>query len=223
MANPVPAPVKKKSGMGCFGCGCLIFIILLLLALGALGIIAYELDAGFSTLTSPAPTTIQSYDAGDDAYAATKQKMTAFSHDLNQHLPATIHLSGNEINTLLAHEPDLTKNNIRFFVTIEKDEARIQSSIPTSIMTRGWIKDRYLNGDVSFGLHFDPAGKQLNLSLQNVRFNDQDMPKANRPGVENLINFMFTPLLESDTTFALILQQAKTIEIKDGELVIETQ
>src|SRR5260370_1297152 len=129
---PPPAPVKKKSGMSCLGCGCLVLGLLALLFVAAVGGMGYMLYSNIVALTSPSPASIQSYDGGDEAYGTVKQKMTAFTHDLNQHLPASIHLNGNEINTLIAHEPVFTRNNIHLFVTIENDQARLQTCIPSS-------------------------------------------------------------------------------------------
>jgi hypothetical protein len=112
MANPPATVVTKKRGLGCCGCGCFILGLLALLALALGAGSAYLTYNGAFKITSEVPATIPSYDGGDDVYNSTKQKMSGFNHDVQNQLAATIQLSADEINTMIAHDPDFTKNNV---------------------------------------------------------------------------------------------------------------
>lgn len=174
-------------------------------------------------LTSPTPLAVQSFDGGDDLYNRAKQKVADFDHDLKNHQAATIELSADEINTLIARDPNFTKNNIRLFVTMTNDEGRMQASIPTGIMTGGLLKERYLNGDTSFGLNFDSAGKNVDFKLHHLQIGDRKVPGDMLPTAQNVINQEVNQSLQSIPEFKDFLQQVKSIQIKEGELTIETE
>lgn len=222
MLTPPPPPPKKK-GMGCLGCGCLILVILVLLFLGLVATGSYMIYREALSITSTTASTVQTFDGGDDMYNRAKQKLTDFDHDLHNNLAAKIELSADEINTLIARNPDFSKNNIHLFVTITNGKAEVQTSFPTGVFTRGLLKDRYLNGDTSFGLTFDPTAKTLDVDLQSLQINGEDLPKENLPLIQTKINPALNRILQGSPECKSVLDQAKSIEIKDNELVIETQ
>jgi hypothetical protein len=168
-----PPPAPKKRRLGCLGCGCLVLALLAILFLGLITALGYYLYSGAMLITSATPSTVQTFDGGDDIDKSARQKLADFDHDLHNHLAATIHLNANEINTLIAHDPDFTKNNIHFFVSLNDNQARVQTSVPTDILSYRWFPGRYLNGDVTFLINFDSASKSLNFTPQNIQLGDQ--------------------------------------------------
>ena len=156
-------------------------VLLIVLLVGLVGGGGYLLYAKVLEFTSPTPITVPSFDGGDDIYHRAKQKVADFDHDVKNHQAATIQLSADEINTLIARDPNFTKNKIHLFVTLTNDEGRLQTSIPTEIFSSGLLKNRYMNGDVSFGVDFDSTGKTLNFELHSLQVGDRNMPKNALP------------------------------------------
>jgi len=229
-----PPPVqKKKSGLGCLGCGCLVVALLALLFFGLLGGVGYYGYHKILGLTSATPADIPSFTASDDVYNAAQQKIAAFDHDVKNHQAATIQLSADEINALVGHNPDVVKNNIRSFVSFTSNEGRVQATFPTDKLSDGFIKDRYFNFDTSFQLGFDSQTKRVIVTPDALKFGNRVLLGPGAAGTSFNQSFMnsFTPSfnqsfndgLRKNPDIAAMLDQAKTIEIKDGELVIETQ
>ena len=234
--TPPPAPSKKR-GLGCLGCGCLILALLVILFVCLVGGIGYWVYTSAVALTSTTSPAIPTFNGSDDLYLSAKQKLADFDHDVENHQAATIRLSADEINTLLAHSPDMIKYNIHAFVTLSNNEARVQAGLPTDVLSHGIIKGRYFTLDASFEVLFDPQTKSVNLSFHTIRVGDETVLGGNSGNSSFNQSFMqgfqqsFTPSfnqsfnqgLRKNPDGAALLDQAKSIEIKDGELVIETQ
>ena len=179
--STTPPPVqKKKSGLGCLGCGCLIVVLLVVLFLGLVGGGCYLAYTKVVGLTSTTASTVPSFNGSDDVYNAAQQKVSAFKHDVDNHQAATIQLSADEINTLFARDPNLTAQQAHLFVTLVDDRAPVQGSIPTDAIAYGFVKGRYLNFDTTFGLGFNSDTKNVDLSLHQMRIGDQTMPEIGR-------------------------------------------
>jgi hypothetical protein len=225
MAIPPPpgAPVQKKRGLGCCGCGCLILAILLILVIGFFGGIAYLLKTEALAVTSEQPEVVQTFDGGDDLYHAATQKLSDFDQALQQHKQASLHLNANEINTLAARSPFLAATKIHLFVAITDDRAQVQASLPTNLLFHErMLKDRYFNLDSKFGINFYPAGKTLSLTLQTFMLGNKNVPADNLPALQsNVLNPFLNAEMQQDEEAKKLLDQAKSIEIKDGELVID--
>jgi hypothetical protein len=220
---PPPGTVQKKKGMGCLGCGCLILGLLALLFIALVGGILYVGSSNLTSLTSATPTDVPSFDGGDDVYNATRQKIIDFQHDLKNSQAATLTLSADEINTLIAHSPDIAAAKVRVFVSMSGDQARVQFCAPTDALSGGMLKGRYLTGDVSFGLNFDPAAKTLDMKFQNLQFGNRTIPQNYLPVAEAEVNPALNQTLQKTDDGRNLVNNAKSIEIKDGQLVIETQ
>jgi hypothetical protein len=229
--SPVP---PKKRGLGCLGCGCAALALLLIILVGLIGGVIYM---GYKTTLSITSTTapdIPSFNGGDDLFQKTEQKLADFDHDVKNHQAATIRLSADEINTLIAHNPGMTKKNVHAFVTFTDTEGRVQASFPTDVTSHGMMPGRYFSFDASFDVRFDSENKSVNLTPHAVQFgnlaligpNSDNDPRAQtftRSFVVPLLNQSFNQGIRKNPDGAALLDQAKTIEIQDSQLVIETQ
>jgi hypothetical protein len=238
MPNP-PPPQQKKRGLGCLGCGCLVLALMGLLLLTLVGGSLYLGYSWTLALTSATPAGIPSYDGGDDLYNTARQKISAFDHDLENHQAATIHLNANEINTLIAREPSLTRSNIHLFVTMSDDQAKIQWVFPGSLVPYHLFDRRYINGMAAFRVNFDLNEKAIHFDPQSVQVGDKTLlnpdvdsssgsPDASTnqsflQAVVPAFNTSFNNALRKDPDTQKFLDQLQSIEIKNGELVIETK
>jgi len=133
-------------------------------------------------------------------------------------------LKADEINTLIARNPNFAQNNIHLFLALHDDQGDIQASLPASVLTRGYLfKDRYLNGNVSTALNFDSSNKSLNLDLRSLAVGPQNPAKADLPSYQAVINPYLNAFLQSNPQSKSLLQQTKSIVIKDGELIVEIE
>jgi hypothetical protein len=219
---PPPAP-KKKSGLGCLGCGCLVLALLAILFVALVGGGGYMVYQKVLNLTSPTAATIPSFNGTDDVYNAAKQKVSAFQYDVANHQPATIQLSADEINTLITRNPDLIQQQARYFFTLTNDQAEVQGSIPTDTFTAGLFKGRYFNFDTTFGLGFNSDSKNIDLMLHHLQIGDQTTPQNLLPTVQAELAPLLNMEMQKNEMTKNLLLQAKSIQVKDGQLVIETQ
>jgi len=226
--TPTYVPPKKR-GMGCFGCGCLILVLLVIIAVGVIAGIGYMGYTGVVGITSPTPAAVPSFQATDDVYNSARQKLADFDHDVKNHQAATIQLSADEINALIARSPEIAKNNIHALVSLTKNEGRVQANVPTNGLSQGIIKDRYFNLDTSFEINFDPSTKSILLTFHTLQFGSKEFmgPNSENAAAMQSLTPAFNQSLNNgirnNPDGAALLNQAKSIEIKDGELVIETQ
>ena len=225
---PPPAPPKKR-GLGCLGCGCLVLALLVILFVGLVAGGTYLAYTKVVGLTSTTPAAVPTFNGSDDLYASARQKLADFDHDVKNHQAATVQLSADEINTLIARDPDVIKNNIHAFVTLVNNEGRVQASLPTDGLSHGIIKGRYFNLDASFGVDFDPQTKSVNLTPHALQFGNKVLIGPNSENAAFMRSFTpafnqsFNNAIRQNSDAAALLDQAKSIEIKDGALVIETQ
>jgi hypothetical protein len=222
-------PVQKKRGLGCLGCGCVALVLLVILFLALVGGIGYFGYAKTLSFTSTTPAAIPTFNDSDDLFQSARQKVADFDHDVKNHQAATIQLSADEINSLIDHNPDVAKNNLHAFVTLMNNEGRVQASLPTDALSYGMIKGRYFNLDTSFGVDFDSLTKSVNLIPRTLQFGDKALigsgsnNEASTRSFAPVFNQSFNNAIRKNPDGAALLDQAKSIEIKDGQLVIETQ
>lgn len=209
--------------MGCCGCGCLFLALLAFLFFGLIGGCGYLLYNDAVKITTTTPASVPTFDGGDDVYSSAQQKLKGFNHDVENHLPATIRLSADEINTLIARNPNFSKNNIQVYVSMRDDQARVQSSIPSGLLSYSTIKGRYLNADIGFSLSFDSETKMISLNLKNAKVGPNVLPENNLAAVQGGTDPAINALLQKNTSYMSFIQQVNSIEIKNSELVIQTK
>ena len=235
MADTPPAVVvvKEKRGLGCFGCGCLILVLLILLFLGGIGAVCYGGYTQILAITSPTPATIPTFDGGDAAFNQARQKLDEFNQNLKGHLPTTVQFSADELNTLISRSPGFDHNQVHLFVSMNGDQARLQACVPTDLFIHGLIKGRYVHLDSTFGLKFDPLTHTLLFLPSNLQAGDHvvydanDSQNASTQSIMQMyianFNEMLTASIRKSPEGDSLIGQAKSIEIKNSALVIETQ
>ncbi|HUB67441.1 MAG TPA: hypothetical protein VL981_08160 [Candidatus Methylacidiphilales bacterium] len=223
MANQPPPPARTRSGLGCFGCGCIIVILIIVLGFAFVGGGIYVAFQSVYALSSPVAADVPTYTGGDDVYNGAKEKITAFNQSLQQNQPASLHLSADEMNSLFAHEPMFNLYNVRVYVATNDDQAQIQSSLPLDLIPFGLFKGRFINVETTFSFNLDPDTKTIQLTLHNLKLGDKPIPDSNLPMAQLEIGSYLNQRMQTSSYMKNLLDHAKTIEIKDGELDVETQ
>ena len=172
VSTPPPPVVKKKSGLGCLGCGCGALVLIFVLFVGFFGLGCYGLYNAALKATTTTPTDVPAFTGGTDVYNSAAQKVTAFQQDMKNHKSSSLHLSGDEINALIANSPGTAQNNSHVFVTLTDSDARIQACVPTDKLSRGYMTGRYLSFDSTFDVAFDISTKSLLLTPHALQIGD---------------------------------------------------
>ena len=238
---PPPAPPasrSKKAGLGCCGCGCLLLIVLLVLILGLCGGLTYLAYDQAMKLTTTAAADVPVTDGGETVFRSTQQKIADFDHDVKNHQAATIRLSADEINTLLAENPEVKAKKVRVHVSFTGSEARLQCTFPTDAVTmlHALAPGRHANIDTSFEVLFDPGTKNIIFDFHTLDIGPTTLigdttdasPNAKAMArsaaqFQPVFNQMFNEQIRKFPDGAALLDQAKMVKIENGELVIETQ
>lgn len=223
--NPPPPSqtAPSRRGLGCFGIGCIV-VVAVLLGFGALiAGLGYFGYSKLGALTSMAPTTAQNFDGGNAIYQSAQQKGNDFQQNLQQNRPATLEFTADELNTLIARDPDFARSQIHLFVSMTGDRGRVEVSLPGSLIPLGLIKDRYFNGNAEFGLGFDPATKNLKIDLHALKIGPDTIPPDQLPALQSQLQPLINAQLQNSPDAKRVLDQAQSIEIRDGKLVIVTK
>lgn len=217
MANlpPVP-PEKKKSGLGCLGCGCLILILLIVLFFGGTGAIVLVAYKAVYSLTSDTAEVVGNGDKGPDVYQQTRDKITAYSNDIAQNKSSSLHLNTDEINTLIAESPELTNLRGGLYVIVEGDLVTLQMSLPISGIPGHFLEGRYFNGTIIGNLTIEDGKISVHLSQLEVAgktYSGSDL--------DSIQNIDWDSILRGNPQVNSWLANVKSLKIENNEIVIE--
>lgn len=221
--TPPVVVVEKKRGWGCWGCGCgvLLAIAVLVIALGVfMGRSFYSMA---KTVTSEQGTTIQTTDGGDAVYTSAQQKVTAFQQAVEQHQPGSLHLTSDEINTLIARDPNYAKLHGRMHISLAADAAEIESSLQLGLVEKAFMPERYFNSDATLGVGFIPATHALVVDLRRLQLNGQTMPANANASLNQSLSTFLNQQLQLNPQAKTFLDRAQKVAIENGQLVIETR
>jgi hypothetical protein len=224
-ASPQPPPQKKKSGWGCCGCGCAFVVVVLLLLAGLAGggmYVAYKAVYGVSAATA---SSVPTFTGSDDVYAGAQKKLDAFNQDVSAGRTSTLTLSNDELNALIAHNPDLTRKNVHLYATMTGDQMRLQGSVPANAvpLLAPFYKDRYFNFDGTFALALNPETKQLRTTTRAMTLGDKQLPENELPLVDVELQPWLTIGLEASPSAKAAVQAAQSISVHDGNFVVTTK
>jgi hypothetical protein len=216
----VEPPPRK--GLGCFAKGCLILLVFAVVLAIACGAGIYwgfkhhsALVRGIYWLTrmhmiADSPAAIPHYEGPDAEIQAVKERWQDFETAARARQPAEVALTANEINDLIASNPD-TRG--KMFVSIEGNRLLLQMSIPLGefIGRSGY----YFNGDIT--IQFDGAESLVRPRLTGITINNQPLPS-------DILDWKFRSrplrdyLTENEDT-----SDVSTAEIRDDKLILRSR
>jgi hypothetical protein len=217
---PPTVQMQKKRGWGCWGCGCGILAAVVLLIIAFLGAGGYYAYHAVRNLTDATAVAVPQFDGGDAVDQAANQKVSVFEQAIEHAQSATLHLSADEINTLIAHNPAYAK---RLFVKLTDSDATVQTSVALGSFENVVFTDRYLNGTGSFSVSFDPESKSVNFDLHSLEVKGNEIPASAMSSFNQTFNTSFNSKLQANPAARDFLNRAQKIAIENGELVIETK
>ena len=131
-APPPPYPDQtppRRSG-GCFLKGCLALVVLVMLLGVFFGGSAWYFWHATEPFRTSARVPIPTFQEDAAAEAATGQKLAAFNQTLAAGQRATLSLTGDDLNILLAHDPELSKYRDRVYLSVVNNQLVVETSFP---------------------------------------------------------------------------------------------
>src|SRR5437867_5203184 len=207
---------KPKARRGCLFYGCIMgsFLLVLVLVAGLVGLrYAKKLVTDF-TDTQPLP--LPKVQIAQPELDALQRRIDTFRDAVRQGQPTgTLTLTADEINALIASDPDLQALKGKFYVMIEGDQLKGQVSLPMDQIGLPVFKGRYLNGTGIFELAF--RNGLIRLTAQSFVVKGKPLPEVYMEKIrrQNLARDM-----NSQPRAQAAMEKLKDIKVKDGKLVI---
>ncbi len=173
-SNQPGYPPPPRQGMGCFAKGCITVVVLVMLLGLGVGVLGWYTFRNFPAFISQNPVAIRTYPATEEEYQAVIGRYTDFIKALNKGEAATFTLSENDLNTLIARDPEFKDVRGKVYLTIDKDEIIAETSFPIPEDRRRFgsgSRDRgYFNGRVRFAVSF--SGGELTMFVRKIESMD---------------------------------------------------
>ncbi|HYT60947.1 MAG TPA: hypothetical protein VEL06_12295 [Haliangiales bacterium] len=220
-----PPPPKRR---GCFFYGC-ITVLVIMVFFGVAGFIAFRyvlnrFIAVAEQYTDTKPMTLPKVELSAADYEQLNKRVTAFGDGLNgpEAVPPLV-LSGEEINALIANDPNWKQMKGKAYVTVEGDQIKGQVSVPLAefagrVPGLSRLKGRYLNG--SAALKVSLSNGQLVVTLRSLEAKGQSPPQQVMTQLQT-VNFAQDASQNPKT--AELIGKLESIEVKDGEVIIKAR
>lgn len=218
-------PPPPRQGIGCFAKGCITVIIVLMLLGVGLGAAGWYLARNITTFVGPTPVPIRTYQATPEQYQEVIGRYTAFIQALNAGQAATFTLSGDDLNTLIARDPEFKNVRGKLYMTIDKDEIVAESSFPIPQDSRFGHRttNAYFNGRMRFAASY--SGGELSLfirrieSLKGDAMSDGLLSMLNKADLGQGFNETMRDARREGEPWAEAMSKVDKIVVQDGHIV----
>ncbi len=197
--------------------GCLVGLVLLLMIVlgGLFGL--YYAKKMFKDFTDSKPAELPQSPLSRAQIDQLQQRIDSFRQAVRQGtVSEPLKLSSDEINALIATDPDLKPLKGKLYVTLSGNKVEGQLSVPMESIGLRLFKGRYLNGT---GI-FDIALHNGKLRLHTLSF----LAKGRRiPEVymDQVRKYNFAENMNSDPRTAAALDWLSDIKVQDSKLVLQ--
>src|SRR5437870_12375902 len=213
----VEAPPRRK-GLGCFAQGCLILLVFaIVLAIACFAGVYWGLHRHSALFygsywlaktrsIADAPVPVPEFSASDSQIQSVRERWQDFEQKARAGQPAEIELTADDINTLIAKNPDMGG---KVFVSIEGNQLRLQTSYQLGefLGRPGY----YFNGDIT--VEFKGAQSLENPQLNRIVVNGEQVPS-------DLLNWKYrSRRLHEYLADYRNSYDIGTIEVRDGKLI----
>jgi hypothetical protein len=215
-------PPPRRKGLGCFARGCLILLVFAIV----LGIACFAgMFWGFQRHSAiihgiywlakthsiaEAPVPLPEFSASDNQIQTVRERWEDLEQKTRAGQPAGIELTADDINTLIAINPDARG---KVFVSIEGNQLRLQTSAPVGefVGRPGY----YFNGDIT--IDFKGAESLENPQLNRIVVNGKQVPSG-------LLNWNYRSRRLRDYLVDYRNDHGiGTIEVRDGKLILRSR
>lgn len=206
----------NKKGCIIAGCSILFAIVLgVVIIIGALSYSAYQTAKSY---TAAAPMDIPVYEPTAEEEENVKEKVATLRDAINNKKSVEVVFTQNDINTVIATHEKAKELAGNFAVEIKGDVVKATGSLPLKKINSPLFKDRYING--TFSLKPNLKNGFLKLFPVDIEVNGEPLPadfmsKLRQQNIAKEIN--------NDPEKAKVLEKFKSIIVKDGKIIVETE
>ena len=234
-SNPPPFPpqpatiARTRKGCGCFSIGCLLVVLVLLLIGAGAGSVAWLFSHGGKTYISEQSTPVRIAHATDEQYQAVLAKLAPFGQAMNDGRAATLEITPEDLNVLIARSPQFESWRGRLFLAAENDRiiADVSSPVTDGETTRGYLNARATldasysgNGFVVFIRHLEPVDRTKDNTPFNQFINTPSLLNVFGQQMSTSLNDGFREQAAKDPAAADFLRSLRTIIVQNGKIVI---
>jgi hypothetical protein len=205
---------QAKARRGCFFYGCIVGLLMMFVVVvaGLLGLrYAKKMVTDF---TDTSPATLPTVNLPPAEIDQLNKKVDGFREGLrNKTATAPLTLSADELNALIATNPDLQQLKGKLYVSIEGDQLKGQVSVPMEDLGLPAFRGRYLNGKATFSLALKNG--MLRLTAQHITVKDKPMPDIY---MQKIRTQNFGKNINSDPRASAALNNFQEIQVNDGRM-----
>ena len=203
------------------GRGCLFFVIVALavsvvmLALGAFFGLRYAKGL-VAQLTDTQPALLPTKQLPETQMFQLHDRVDTFRDAVRDGDPTPpLELSADELNALIATDPTFASLKNHLFVTIEGSQLGAQISFPAEDLGLVRLRGRYVNATGVF--HVAIVTNELQITAESLSVRGKPLPRniMREVAAENLAD-----RFNQDTKAAAALAKLKSVEVKDGKLIV---
>ena len=227
---PPPPPPGPSSGLGCFAKGCLTVLAVCLLVGLMIGAFGWYVARNITPFLGDKPVAIRIFPATDEQYRAVQNKLAPFAQAVNAGQTADLSLSADDLNILVARDPQYADVRGRVYLTIAHDELSAEMSCPVNDASgrqRIYFNGRvgfdasYAGGDFTFVVRrVEPLGGHPTPSLIAWLIGHPEFSRSFSKGFNDSFH---ETLNRKNPATAAFLNRLRTMIIKDNQIDITAQ
>jgi hypothetical protein len=196
--------------------GCLAGLVLMLMVvLGGLFGLHYARKM-FNDFTDDKPMAMPPIKLTPAEIDQLEQRIETFRQAVRNSKPTEpLVLTSDEINALLATDPDFSALKGKLYVTMSSDRVKGQLSVPMDSVGLPLFKGRYLNGTGMFEISL--RNNRVRLTTMSFQVKGRAVPEVY---MEQIRKHNLAEGINSDPRAAAALERLKDIKVQDGKLVV---
>lgn len=212
--------VEGEKKHGCCFYGCITMVILVVLVVVGIWV---AVNQGIKWLvreyTAEEAVALPVVEYAPEVVSEIDQRLQVFNAAIADNKPADpLVLSADDINALIAGRDDMKELKGRLHVTIEDNQLKGRISVPLELLAPNYkkAKGRFVNGSVV--LDASTQGGVLVLRVTDAELRGKHLPAA---AMEELKKQNLLEKFYEDVEKMKSIQRIKSIEMRDGKLVVE--
>jgi len=216
--NESPPTQKPKKGCLFYGCLTLAILSLAVLVGGGLGLylLYQKAEAFVNEYSSTDPVTLPEVGYTQDDLGAFEARLEGFAQGLGTDAPAVpLVLKGEDLNMLLALDPELKVFADGLRVSVEGDEIQGRMSMKLGDLGAPFFRERYLNGEASFKVSLENG--RLTVSPSQIVVNGRPMPDQYLEGTRSQ---NFAESFNQDPDVQSTFEKLDTITVTNDTVIV---
>jgi hypothetical protein len=207
-------PQKRRRSCLFYGCITGLLLLTVVLVAGLAGLrLARKM---FNDFTDTKPMRLPTVQLAPGDLDALQRRVETFRDAVRLNKPTgQLALTSDEINALIATDPDLQELKGKLFVTIQNDQVNGQVSLPMEQIGLPVFHGRYLNGTGTFEISF--RNGFLHINPQTFVVKGKPVPEVY---MEKVRKQNLATDLNHNPRAQVAMDKLQDIKIKDGKLVI---